>query len=512
MKRIIFISYALFLSSVVFANGDPTDRISALIGSGNPTPRKITDIQIVSEKLFIRLGYYSEYTVRYVLWNNSDINYTGIDYAFPVDYLGGGEEYVNSGLIDDTYSESSYTIGWHDDYVKSISFRINGDELPYKRSEEVILKMPEKIKKSDYFPDEASLQKLSESEKKETLESAQWEYEEALKWSKIPESSRRWFYTKFSIKAHQAITLEVHYALRNSQTISTYSNPFESQSYCKLSYDFSPAQYWGDGKAWDFLVEIDASELAVIPGYYENEKYISVGSGSPGISVQGLPFKRKDNLYTYNTQNFFFKNATPLTVVYSLINNIPLPDLLNMRIPNRQYTFSASSEQKNYPLSNLNDMNMATAWIISGQKGMGNKLIIQFKEPTDVSTMILINGYHKNAETYLENNRIQKMDITVKGKINQEYMNNDGKWENRIDDYEHSLELTCTSNDNFMPISFEHLKQHPDVSSVSITESSFDKFKVTQIELTISEIYQGTKYDDTCISEIILLGKENNRH
>ena len=491
MKRIIIICFAFFLSSMVFANGDPTDEISALIGSGNPTPRKITDIQIVSEKLYIRLGYYSDYTVRYVLWNNSDIDYTDIDYAFPVDYAGGGEEYVNSGLIGDDYSESSYTIGWHDDYVKSISFRINGEELPYKRSEEVVLKRREPANKNDYFPDEAFLQEYNETNRMRILEDAQAEYEYALQWSKIPESSRRWFYTQFSIKANQAVTLEVHYSLRNSQTRSTYSHLFDNKEYgsrCKLSYDFSPAQYWGDGKAWDFLVEIDASEIAIIPDFYKNEY---------SILVNGLSFKRKENLYTYNTPNFSFKNATPLTVDYSLINNIPLPDLLNMRIPNNQYALSTSSEQKNYPASNLNDMNPATAWVTSGQNRLGEKIIIQFKEPTDVSELVLINGYHKNAKTYLENNRILNMDITVKG-----------YWDK--DDYEQTHQLSCQPNNKYLPISFEHLKQHTDVFSVPIS-GTFDTFKTTRIELTIEAIYQGTKYDDTCISEIILFGKEKYR-
>ena len=500
MKKIILTCVVSFLTSLTFANGDPTDRISALIGSGNPTPRKITDIQVVSEKLYIRLGYYSDYTVRYVLWNNSNIDYTDIDYAFPVDYRGGGEEYVNSGLIEDDNSESSYTLGWHDDYVKSISFRINGDELPYKRSEEVILKMPEKIKKSDYFPDKASLQGLNEKERKERLEGAQAEYEIDLKWSKIPESSRRWFYTQFSIKAHQAITLEVHYALRNSQTRDTYSPLFEKDrgSRCELSYDFSPAQYWGDGKTWDFLVEIDASELAVVPDFFENEYLIPV--------IEGLPFKRKENLYVYNTQNFSFKDAVPLTVDYSLINNISLPDLLNLRIPNNQYSISVSNEQKNYPASNLNDMNPATAWVTSRQNGLGEKIIIQFKEPTEVSDLVLINGYHKNANTYLENNRILTMTVNVQGKI---YMT-DEKGNEFIEDGERTLDLSFQRNNSYQPISFERLKQHADVSSISIA-NTFETLKVTQLELTINEIQQGTKYNDTCISEIILFGKEKNR-
>jgi hypothetical protein len=473
---------------MVFANGDPTDRISALIGSGNPTPRKISDIQVVSEKLYIHLSYYSEYTVRYVLWNNSDKDYSDIDYAFPVDYAGGGEKYLNSELIQDDYSESSFTVGWHDDYVKSISFLINGEELPYERSEEAVLKKNDPVKKSDFFPDKEYLQQMSEKERKDALEEAKAEYEYALKWSEITTTYRRWFYTKFSIKAHQAVTLDVHYALRNFHTRSTYFS-IGGGGRCELSYDFSPAQYWGDGKVWDFSVQVDASELAVVPDFWKNEY---------SISTEGLPLTRNENLFSYTTQNFPFKNATPLTVNYILINNIPLPDLLNLRIPNEQYTISVTSEQKNYLASNLNDMNPATAWVTSDKGGVGEKIIIRFNKPTDVSELMLINGYHKNEKTYLENNRIRKMNVTVKGKV---------YWKNEVADDERYVDLSYESNNNYRPVSFERLKQHPDVSSVQIAYP-FETFKATWIELAIEEVYKGTKYDDTCISEIILFGKE----
>lgn len=493
MKKINSIFLILFLSLPIFANGDPTDVISALIGSGNPTPRKITDIQVVNEKLYIRLGYYSEFTVRYVLWNNSDKDYTNIDYAFPVDYYGGGEKYVNSDLIGDYISESRYTLGWHDNYVKKLSFYLNGETLPYKLSEEVFVKNcnEEPVDKSEYFPTKEELRNYSEKEQKEILKYAQEAYEDVLCSNKI---SRRWFYTQFSIKAHQAVTLDVHYTLRNYQSKHSgfYSSFFDeyNNSLCQLSYDFSPAQYWGDGKVRDFSVQIDASELAVVPDFYKDEN---------SISVEGLPFSRTGNLYSYSGQNFSFKNAKSLEISYLLINNLPVTDLLNRIIPTDQFTISASNEQKNYPVSNLCDGDITTAWVSSIRSGIGEKITIQFKKPTDVSNLVLINGYHKNEKTYLENNRIRKIDIIAEGKIYKE----DGSTEENV----RNMELSWAANDKYLPVSFERLKQHPDMSSVKVSYP-YESFKATKIELTIREIYRGTKYDDTCISEIILFGKD----
>jgi hypothetical protein len=418
------------------------------------------------------------------LWNNSAQDYTDIDYAFPVDYEGGGEEYVNSGLIGDYYSEGSYTLGWHDDYVKKIAFFMDGEALPYKRSEEVILEM--------YDP-------ISEEDKKNMLEEGEDVYEFYLNLSKAPAVCRRWFYTQFSIKAYQSVTLEVHYALRNTQAKSTYSSNFDtSGNQCELYYDFSPAEYWGDGTARDFTVQIDASDLAVVPNFYD-DKY--------NISIEGLPFTRAGNVYVYSTQHFSFKNAEKLAINYILLNSIDLSNLLKQQIPKNQYTILASSEQKNYPVSNLTDMDFATAYVPATKGGLGEKIVIQFKEPTKVNELVIVNGYHKNEKTYLENNRIKNIVVIAEG--NSYWKNEAGKV--IIDDEKRELTLSYDVNNAYIPIHLDQLKFHPDVSATTIAHT-FDSFKTTKIELTITEIYPGTKYNDTCISEIILLEQEHKKY
>jgi hypothetical protein len=63
----------------LFGNGDPTTQLSALYASANPAPRDIVDVQVMSEKLYICPGYYSEVRVEYVLWNNSDKDYIDLE-------------------------------------------------------------------------------------------------------------------------------------------------------------------------------------------------------------------------------------------------------------------------------------------------------------------------------------------------------------------------------------------------------------------------------------------------
>lgn len=93
MKKLILTCLLTLLSiTAAFANGDPVMQYSSLIGSSNPAPREITDIQILREELYIHPEKYSQIVVKYLLYNGSDKDYTDIDYGFPVDYLGGGEE------------------------------------------------------------------------------------------------------------------------------------------------------------------------------------------------------------------------------------------------------------------------------------------------------------------------------------------------------------------------------------------------------------------------------------
>jgi hypothetical protein len=482
MKKFLLYFLVFCLTPVTGANSDPANPISALPGSDNPSHRKITNIQVVSEKLYIRLGYYSEFTVKYVLWNRSNRDYIDIDYAFPVDYAGGGTEYENSGLAPD-------------DYVKNISFYVNGNELPYKISDEVAKDKRESVDKKDFFPDEKILQKYSEKDRKTILENAQEEYAAALKGSKISTTGRRWFSIRFDIKAHQAVSLEVRYALRSTQIPGAYSSFFERRgSRCELKYDFSPVEYWGDGTAWSFNVLIDASELAVAPDFFEDPS---------NISIEGLPFTRKESMYFYTEQNFLFKDTPALSINYQLINNIPLSDWLNKRIPDEEYTITVSSEQIKYPASNLNDMDVSTVWTPPIKGGVNEKITIRFNQPTAVSDLVLVNGYHKSKKTYQENNRVKSIEINAEG---QTYRNN------KINKEERSLRLffNDSSNDAYLPVDFENLKSHPDVSSALIAYP-LDTFKVTKIELIIDDVYPGTKYDDLCVGEIILFRNEEKK-
>jgi len=484
MKKSILCFLVFCLPPVIQAYSDP---IPTSLGTGNPSPRKTTGIQVVSEKLYIRLGYYNEFTVKYVLWNNSSRDYTNIEYAVPVDYPGGKAEYGNPGSELDS-SQTSRTSGGYGNYIQGISFYINGNEIPFKTSEELTADKRESVDKRDFFPNDEILQKYSEKDRQAILKNAQEEYEEALRGSKAPVSGRQWYSIRFDIKAYQAINVEVRYALRNRSAKGAYSSFSESRGDpCELKYDFSPAEYWGDGSAWSFAVQIDASEVISVPNSFEN---------SFDMSFEGLPFSRRGSIYSYFTQNFVFKNAPALSLNYQLVNNIPLSDWLNRRIPNEEYTVTVSSEQTKYPASNLVDMDLSTVWIPPVGGGVNEKITIRLKQPTAISHLIVVNGYHKSEKTYGENSRAKSIEIDAEGIIDRK---------SKTDREERNLRLFFdSSGEAYSPVDFENLKLHPDVSSVLLAYP-LDLFQVTKIELVIDEIYPGTKNNDLCIGEIILV-------
>ncbi|MCL1937864.1 MAG: hypothetical protein FWF52_05665 [Candidatus Azobacteroides sp.] len=495
MKKFILCFLVFCLLPVIQAYGDSVNPISASLGAGNPSPRKATLIQVASEKLYIRLGCYNEFTVKYVLWNNSNRDYIDIDYAVPVNYPSGKADYGNTGSDFDN-AQSSDTSAWSKNYIKGISFYVNGEEVPFKTSdEELTTGKRESVDKKDFFPNDEILRQYSEKDRQAILKTAQEEYEEALRESKAPVLGRQWFYIRFDIKAYQAINVEVHYALRNLPSKSAYSSFSERKGHaCEVKYDFSSAEYWGDSSAWDFSVQIDASELALVPDSFEN---------SSDITLEGLPFSRRGNLYSYAAQNFAFKNAAVLSLNYQLMNNIPLSDWLNKRIPNEEYTITVSSEQMKYPASNLADMDLSTVWIPPINGGVNEKIIIQFKQPTAVSDLVLVNGYHKNEKTYRENSRAKSIEIDAEGLMDRK---------NKTNKEERNLHLFFDSSpdDSYLPLDFENLKLHPDVSSVLLAYP-LDLFKVTKIELVIDDIYLGTKNNDLCIGEIILFRNEEQK-
>ena len=124
-----------------------------------------------------------------------------------------------------------------------------------------------------------------------------------------------------------------------------------------------------------------------------------------------------------------------------------------------------SSFLDDYDVSNILDNNQNTAWV-EGKSDSGIGEWIYFESPIEktISKMIISNGYHKTNELYLENNRIEIVEIET----------SDGN----------SFEVGIV--DYMLPIEIEF--EEP--------------LKTNSIRIKIKSVFSGSKYNDTVISGV----------
>ncbi len=133
------------------------------------------------------------------------------------------------------------------------------------------------------------------------------------------------------------------------------------------------------------------------------------------------------------------------------------------------YAAKASSakleEDRLYSVRQLIDGDKKTAWVPAGDNGgIGEWVEFSFDEPRYIKTLQLVNGYAKSDTSFSRNNRVKVATLSF-------------------------------SDGTMSQISLEDtpLKQTVPIGK-----------KVQSVKFTIDDVYKGTAYDDTCLSEIEL--------
>lgn len=467
MKSVYILFIIGFISITnAFANGDPVITLSSLNRSANPTPKPIIDVQIIKEELYIKPSLNTTVKVKYILYNSSSKDYDNIDYGFPVDYTGSGM--INADFEDDFITESQYTVGWHDYYIKSINFSINGNALSYSMSDETIIERQEnKIVRESFM-------EIGDDFTEEDVENA----------ARASDIARRWFYTKFSIKAGQTCELEVTYTVNNYFSGDLYSlNSLVKKGKGIFNYDMSPAQHWGNGTADELYIELDFADVTNI----DNED-------SSSLSELGLPFTKKGNKMIYSAKKFNFKNSKPIKLKYLINKKLNYKDFSRHQISPSLYTILVPDELIDYPIKNLSDNDISTAWVTKWKDGETKTLKIVFNKPTIVGAIIVLGGYHKSVDTYKNNAQPQIITIEISPKnedIKQTLYTLNKDFETQINQYKNiTQENILDYSMIYTPFIFSNAYYNP----------------VKEIILNIEDIYPGAKFNDLCISEILILG------
>ena len=434
MKRqnisVILFFVLWFIPFHLLANGGPDDG-SIIYKSGDPHPLQIADVELISEKLEMTIdGDYTNVHVTYRLHNTANKSTGKIHYGFPIEYV---------------YMDCCDTL-LTDEYIHSIQFKYNNEPLPITHSS---------VNPNANYIYKEEIEVYSENDED---------------YYGNRERYRKWFYTEFSIPSQDLITLEVEYVVKNSfEDWSTSKSFFSHYSSRQLFYDFSPASYWGNGIIKDFQVIIKAS--------------------TP-LQIVGLPFKLEKSIYTYSSIDFNLNTASPLEISYdgSLYH---FTDFVNSKKlkPNQIRSIKASSTQKGYPINNLMDGNINTAWVEGKtDSGINESIEIELANNTKLSAIVIVNGYAKSEKTYYANNRIKKMKVELEI-IEDEYQ----------DSFSGEIELED------IPYQSIEIKSFTPMASIVYDGGDWSR-QAKRIKLTILDIYKGTSYDDTCISELFLLG------
>lgn len=503
-----------------FSNGDPVAVTSAITLSSSPVAVHVPEVQMLNEQvLFVPNGKYTEVTVRYLLHNQSKKDFKDLPYGFPIDYYGTGES--QWGWLND-FTESRQMVGWRDDYVQNVTFSLDGRQLPWQCSKDTVIKPAERILDlgdegyEGFKPDSAGTYSAAASK---------------LLYEKYGEEifihtyaiSRRWFYTRLDIPAGQVVMLEVHYKVEHfyQEGLYDHSDFFENSKddyYCdgSFSYDFAPAAYWGNGKAQRFVAELDASHIAIL----SNEYYVK-GLDRKYSGIQGLNMKKvTQNIWRYEASDFDFTTARPFVVDFSTRQTTqPVAKILNHRLSSDRYTVTVSGVDPKYPAKNLSDGNLSTTMVLLPDSAGKYYITIQLKDTNFIPEgVVLYNGYCKNREVWRNNSRIGT--LFVEEIVAVDYSAHDPKWKIREDknplyygwSHQNGKFETFPNAVPNEPVAFDW--QNLTDNAVFMTTgygSMWERFESYRLHFVIDQVTPGAKYEDLCISEIILVGKERTR-
>lgn len=142
-------------------------------------------------------------------------------------------------------------------------------------------------------------------------------------------------------------------------------------------------------------------------------------------------------------------------------------------------SYLATQGKNNYTAQQADDGTLKTAWVEGKtDSGIGEYIEYYFKGSTKITSIHIYNGYIKSEQTWKDNNRIKKIAL---------YIN-----------YNFYAFLELQDN------KYEQIIKLPKViSNIKDGKSLILKFQ-------INEVYQGEKYNDTAISEILFDGPESH--
>ena len=439
VKKIIFL-IAILYSLSVFGNAEPIDIQSSLKSSGNLVALQKSDIEIRKEKLNIQLnGIMANVEVSYTYFNKGKDDTVYL--AFPVDFV--------IGMFDDRCNPT------HQD-LEVYKIRINGKEADYDHM----------IEKKYCCSDGLCLNHSPVA----SLNNKNCD----------GEMIRRWYVTKVRFENKKETAISINYTVHSSGRPQVYSgNPMPAMDNRKVVYDFSPAQYFGMGKADEMEIVINTNGITSVGGRVEKISPSFFKEESKGI-------------FKYSGKNFDFRKNPNLLIEYD-VKDLEMFNYFKEH-RNKNFRINASSiNRKEYDVENLFDGKPDTAWCFKGE--VGQFIEIELLPTYPLRYISVMNGYFKNSQTYEENGKVTEFEVITDctEKDNCVYCE---KYEFKKN-YKPLIPLW---NDIYLNNPFPANRM-----IWEIKQSDYLLKKPCKVKILIKETTKGKKSDDVCISEIFLM-------
>jgi hypothetical protein len=171
-------------------------------------------------------------------------------------------------------------------------------------------------------------------------------------------------------------------------------------------------------------------------------------------------------------------------------------------------TVQARVEVKNrYGALNLIDGNYSTAWV-EGAEGSGAGQSVFISLPPNCQSINLHGGYGKSASLYAQNGRVKRLKLSCHIGINPTGYITEVATIFKTQKFAKEHYIDLKDEDNLQTFPFPFSQADLAVFEEKVKELYLQKFDepiyqvATFLELQIEEVYGGSKYDDTCISEL----------
>lgn len=292
-------------------------------------------------------------------------------------------------------------------------------------------------------------------------------------------SMRTWYFTDIDLPRGVS-QLIVNYSIESESFIEMGG----LGKYANFNYDFSPAGTFGDSKIKELSITVDATDIAISDINFNAGPYL---------------FTKHGEVYTYTQTDFDLKNVQPLSISFNHTNNEA--ELLINNIPENDLIIKTSSSTSQYPIANLTDLDFGSAFIFAKNGGIGQWIEITAKNKTAITSIGFLGGYYKSQDTYRNNNRIKKVLVeylSVTGAVM------DSQEEEFTDKPYKQLDYSNFYENMVFPFTIDYdYFEYYDKDGKPIED-----WMPGTVRITILEVYKGDKFNDTCISELIVTGEE----